>query len=130
MTSTDPLKNQQNNSSPYDPPGFRIWWTDVLILAIAAILTSGLWRFFGEWALLVPMVVGHFFLFCNVFRVGTRRELAWTAAFILNFLILVVVERLSPGWLLVIQTPFTLAVIGLAVKDPGYHGLGCRWLRN
>ncbi|MBF0503339.1 MAG: hypothetical protein HQM09_24685 [Candidatus Riflebacteria bacterium] len=128
MITTDPPKDQLSELRLIDPPGFRFWWTDALVLAVVVILTSVIWPIIGEWALLAPMVVGHFFLFCNVFRVGTRRELAWMATFILNFLILGSVDWLSPGWLLAVQAPVTLIVIGLAVKDPCYHGLRCRWL--
>ncbi|CAK0748261.1 hypothetical protein CCP3SC1_1760005 [Gammaproteobacteria bacterium] len=35
------------------------------------------------WAgLLIGLVLGHFFLFCNVFRVTRQTELIWAGAFI------------------------------------------------
>lgn len=111
-----------------DPMGFRCSFSDLLVLIATGGATWFLWPVIGEWAALLPIVVGHFFLFCNVFRVGTHREIAWTAAFILNFLVWTVCEGMSPPWLAVFQAPFTLAVILLAMRDPGYHGLGCRRL--
>ena len=111
-----------------DQTGFRCSLPDLLLLFATAGATWLLWPVIGAWAALPPLVVGHFFLFCNVFRVGLNRELFWSAIFVLNFLVWVVVEGMSPPWLGVFQAPFTLGVILLAIRDPGYHGLGCSLL--
>lgn len=109
-------------------PGFRFWWTDAVTLGIAAALTWALRPVIAEWSLLIPLVVGHFFLFCNVFRVGTRRELAWTAVFLVNAFVWLIHLGSGPTTLALAQAPVTLVVIGLAVRDPDYHGLGSTWL--
>lgn len=63
---------------PAFSPGFRILPQDKFIAAGAVALTSGFY-FLGGWpiALIFFVVVFQFFLFCNVFRVQTKRELAW-----------------------------------------------------
>lgn len=105
-------------------PGFRCSLGDLAFLGLAAVATWKSADFIGIWAAVIPFVVGHFFLFCNVFRVGTRRELAWTGIFIVNAGLCLSREIPSPVWLCLAQAPFSLAVLVLAVRDPGYHGLG------
>ncbi|WP_156346572.1 hypothetical protein [Verrucomicrobium spinosum] len=61
-------------------PGFRFSWTDALVLILGAGLTGWLASFAGELALLAAWVIGHFFLFCNVFRIGRKPELVWAGA--------------------------------------------------
>jgi hypothetical protein len=63
-------------------PGFRFSWTDAFVLILGAGLIWWLAGFAGELALLAAFVIGHFFLFCNVFRIGRKPELVWAGAFI------------------------------------------------
>ena len=46
--------------------------------------TWALWPAIGQLALLFPVVVGHFFLFCNIFGIRRKLELAWSVIFIIN----------------------------------------------
>ena len=57
--------------------GVRFAPLDAVVLLVGALLTWALWRAVGHFALLVPVTVLHFFLFCNVFRVRRGAELLW-----------------------------------------------------
>lgn len=106
-----------------DGGGFRLSVTDAGVLLACGLGTWWLWGPLGEFALLLPFVLGHFFLFCNVFRVGTRAELVWCFCFVAVFL-----GSLHGGWfgmgvLLLAQSPVTLGVILYALTRPDYHGI-------
>ena len=77
--------------------------------------------------LIVGFAVGHFFLFCNVFRVARSLELAWSTLFVLLAGSTIVTER--PGWpiTLSISLVATLLVIVAQVRKPAYHGIA--WQR-
>lgn len=104
--------------------GFRCSLADVGFLALAAVGTWFAVPVIGEWAVLLPFVVGHFFLFCNVFRVGTPRELTWVGFFLGNFLLCMQRDPSDPLWLILAQAPYSLAIIFHAVCDRRYHGIG------
>ena len=75
---------------------------------------------------IVAAVVGHFFLFCNVFRVRRSLELIWAAIFLIT-----VGYRFAQGemgWfpVMIIQGPVTLVVIGIEMMSPSYHGIAAR----
>src|SRR5947207_1687337 len=62
-------------------PGFRISAFDVVVLALGAagaiFVGMKIW-----WAgMIIGFVIGHFFLFCNVFRISRRPGLIWAAVF-------------------------------------------------
>lgn len=108
--------------------GFRFSFLDALILAAGAALT--LWLRSSDFPLwwIVAMAVGHFFLFCNVFLVWQRWELLWAAVFVVNAGFHVVTG--SFDWLppFLWQLPWTVAVIGLQIRSPWYHGIFAeRW---
>ena len=64
--------------------GFRFSIADALII-VGGIVLSVCLRFadFAFWWL-VPVVLGHFFLFCNVFLVWRRWEYVWAVIFVIN----------------------------------------------
>lgn len=80
---------------------------------------------------LVPMpalALGHFFLFCNLFRVRRSYELLWSAAFLANAIGWKLAGVYSCWLILAVQTPFTLLAIVAEVRSPEYHGLCAdRW---
>jgi len=112
-------------------PGFRFNLLDGIIL-----LTGGLGAvYFGIhiwWAgALIALVVLHFFLFCNVFRISRPPELIWAGAF--TVLCGSTILTGLPGW-----TVACLCSLGLATllifretRRPDYHGV-CweRWNPN
>lgn len=106
------------------PRGFRLSPFDLVFLAVgvlAVVLTRG---FPGNPSTLIAIVVGHFFLFCNVVRLRRSFELAWAAVFVALAVI---------GWGLGIQswivplvfvTPYTGLLVLLEIRSGRYHGAG------
>ena len=93
----------------------RVSGTDWMVLWSALLLTIALdWRHYPGWWL-PGMVVIHFFLFCNVFKVPRKLELLWAAVFLINTGVWLAAG--SFDWLpvLLCQTPFTLAAIGITL---------------
>jgi len=106
--------------------GFRLWVSDMVVILACFPATWLLWRWFDEQALMLPLVLGHFFLFCNVFRVRRRLELWWAAALVVNGLVWIGVEDFGLLEIWIVQTPVTLVVIGITVAGRDYRGIGCR----
>lgn len=102
--------------------GFRLSVTDAIVLALGTIATIASIGPLGPMAGLFPMAVGHFFLFCNVFRLRRRYELIWTAVFLVNFTAWTFTEFTWAG-VLAIQLPLTAVVIALEMRSPRYHGV-------
>ncbi len=115
-----------NGTSPVRKHGFRVSALDGVVLLVGSVLTIWLRnQVFPLWWI-VPMALGHFFLFCNVFLVWRRLELAWAVAFVI-----LVGVHLAAGysdWLspLAMQTPITLFVLWLQLRSPWYHGIFAR----
>ena len=109
-------------------PGFRCSALDAVVLAAGILASFAIGRQGGWMSFVIPYVVGHFFLFCNVFRISRRLELLWAVLFVALALLTVTSGR--PGWPTTIAVSFaaTLVVIGLALRQPSYHGIGWkRW---
>jgi len=119
LASLDPVPLLRN-----PPRGFRLSPFDLVFLAVgvlAAILTRGLP---GDPSTLIGIVVGHFFLFCNVVRLRRSFELAWAGVFVALAVV---------GWGLGVQrwfvplafvTPYTVLLVLLDVRSGCYHGAG------
>jgi hypothetical protein len=75
---------------------------------------------------IVAAVVGHFFLFCNVFRIRRSLELWWAAIFVINAGWWLFHDQ--TGWLPTMgyQAPVTLIVIIIEMCSPWYHGIGAQ----
>lgn len=106
-------------------PGFRLSALDAIILAAglaAAFLAP------NPFALVIATAVGHFFLFCNVFRMSRRPELIWAATFVL--LSAATLFFRLPGWPATVALSFTLAAVLIAreTRQPRYHGIAWRRL--
>ncbi len=108
-------------------PGFRLDAIDTLVLVAGA--AGAIFLAQVEWwmGLIVGFAVGHFFLFCNVFRVAKPLELTWSAIFVV--LAGSTIATGQPGWVVTIATTLvaTLAVIAMQVRKPSYHGIA--WQR-
>jgi formate hydrogenlyase subunit 3/multisubunit Na+/H+ antiporter MnhD subunit len=103
--------------------GFRLSIVDVLFIAAAAVAVVLLRERLGTWVWSIPVAVGHFFLFCNVFRVRRSYELIWVGIFFANAAAWVALDRFSWLNLLAVQTPFTLAAFVLEMRSRRYHGI-------
>jgi hypothetical protein len=106
--------------------GFRFSLVDGAAITVCVAAALGLWSTIGDWALAFPVVLGHFFLFCNVFRVRRSYELAWSGLFLLNASLWLFGGAFSWVGLLATQTPVTLIAIGAEVRSPRYHGSWAR----
>jgi hypothetical protein len=111
--------------------GLRFSGSDGLILLCFTGGATGLWRMHSElwWMLLI--VAGHFFVFCNVFRITRPKELAWAALFLVNTCAWFVSGRLEWLPVLLTQLPISILVIAAEIRSPRYHGiLAQRWNTN
>ena len=103
--------------------GFRFSVTDGAAVAICAVATMALWRPTEGMAFLFPFVLGHFFLFCNIFRVRRKPELIWAAVFLVNSGAWWLGGNFSWLGVMAIQLPLTAALIVLEMRQPWYRGI-------
>jgi hypothetical protein len=104
-------------------PGFRLSKLDVVVLVVGTLLSLGL-AAAGSWlALVVAWVIGHFFLFCNVFRLSRPLELVWAAVFVV--LAGSTAATHYPGWAATtaISLAATVVVVAVEMRKPSYHGI-------
>jgi hypothetical protein len=72
---------------------------------------------------MITIVVGHFFVFCNVVRIRRWFELVWAGFFCLAILVWIGL-RLIPGWVVVLSsTALASVLILIEVCSPRYHGI-------
>ena len=106
--------------------GFRCSWGDTLVLVASVPATWWLWSSVGPIAGAVPFAVGHFFLFCNVFRIHRRKELLWAGCCLVNVSAWMLNERCDWALILAVQSPLTVALIAWEMRGPLYHGVWAR----
>lgn len=108
-------------------PGFRMSWFDAAVLLVGAILAWLVGDRMAIGGLLVGFVVGHFFLFCNVFRIARNSELLWAGVFLSLAVSTVLCQ--AQGWWVTIPVSLVLStfLIWLEMRKPSYHGIG--WQR-
>ena len=109
-------------------PGCRISSFDVGVLiagAIGALIVGSQSWWAGT---VISFVVGHFFLFCNVFRIGRKPELIWAAVFVSLAGTTIITGK--PEWMFTFVVSFLFAsvLIYLETKKPSYHGIGWSWI--
>ncbi|HEX7901733.1 MAG TPA: hypothetical protein VF950_28495 [Planctomycetota bacterium] len=107
-------------------PGFRFSVVDGIFLLLCAGAIVLLRERMGTFVWIIAAAAGHFFLFCNVFRVRRSYELAWTAVFLANVAAWTFSGRFSWTGILAVQLPVTLAAIALEIRSPRYHGIFSR----
>jgi hypothetical protein len=96
---------------------------DVGILFAATIAAAATFGY-GWWlTAIIVWVVGHFFLFCNVFRIARPLELTWGAIFVA--LGVATMALAVPGWLatFVLSLLSTIVVVAIEMRKPSYHGI-------
>jgi hypothetical protein len=103
--------------------GFRFSPTDALAIGVFCVAAGVLWQQDNPLSWLLLIAVGHFFLFCNVFRIVRRRELIWAGLFILNVAVWAALDRLTWLRVLVCQLPITIGLVIADMRAPGYHGV-------
>jgi hypothetical protein len=104
-------------------PGFRISLWDVVVLVIGISFFLALIKNYAPISLAIVFITGHFFLFCNVFRVARPLELLWAGIFIA--LSGCTIFCGIPGWPVTIAVSFgaTIVVIVCEMRKPSYHGI-------
>jgi len=109
-------------------PGFRFSAFDALILAGGAAASALAWQENPQLGCVIAFVLGHFFLFCNVFRISRGLELIWAAVFVA---LTIGTQRWGwPGWFWEIAATLamTSVVIALEMRKASYHGIGWVYL--
>jgi len=78
-------------------------------------------------AIVGGMAVGHFFLFCNVFRIRRKAELIWVAIF--SLLAISTLAIRIPNWPITIGLSLTCAaaLIAIEARHPSYHGIAWQY---
>lgn len=105
------------------PWGFRFSIQDGVIFLGGLIATVVAWPYAGVFSLCVPFLLGHFFLFCNTFRIGGERTLIWAATFILNVFLWIFTQAGIAH--LAAQCVITAGLIANCVFGKNYHGFAC-----
>lgn len=108
------------------PRGFRFSATDLAAIFVCVATTWGLRSTLGDFVWLLPITLGHFFLFCNVFRIWRRYELIWAVIFVVNVCVWFAINRFSWATVLLTQAPVTLTAIACEIRSDRYHGIFCR----
>lgn len=108
------------------PPGFRFSLTDAVVLIACAIAAILLWKPLTYLSVLLLYVIGHFFLFCNVFRVRRNYEYLWGVIFVVNMAVWLLLKPEGFYWGLLAQLPVTVGVVIAEMRSGRYHGIGCR----
>ncbi len=104
-------------------PGFRLSLVDIAVVVVAVVSATLLDDWHPLFFVGILVAVGHFFLFCNVFRLPRWLELMWVVAYIAWAVCLASdIERLClPASVLL--AVFSVAVILWGMRLPSYHGL-------
>lgn len=105
--------------------GFRMSLVDVGAILICLGGTIALKESLGEMIYVAPIALGHFFLFCNVFRLRRSYELIWAGAFVCNVAAWSIFGDISWWPILAVQTPLTILLLILECRSPRYHGIFC-----
>jgi hypothetical protein len=108
--------------------GFRLSVTDVVFVLLAIPATWLASPHIGLLAGVIPMAVGHFFLFCNVFRIIRWKELLWTAVFLVNVIAWTLADDCWWPGILALRIPLTVVLIVSEMRQPYYHGIWAKGL--
>jgi len=103
--------------------GFQFSRTDTQAIAVIMAAVLGLWRMGNPLWWILVISAGHFFLFCNVFRIVRRRELIWAGLLIFNIGVWDWSGHLTCTRVLLCQLPITVGLIIADMREPGYHGI-------
>ena len=108
---------------PEFEPGFRLSIRDVLVLVVGIGSSIALVKIAWQASLVVAFAVGHFFLFCNVFRISRSLEFMWAGIFIVLAGGSICAD--FPGWhaTLAVSIVMTSLVVLIEMRKPSYHGI-------
>src|SRR5262245_20302076 len=103
--------------------GFRFFGTDAVVIVVCGGAAYVLQRMEHPLWWLLLIVAGHFFLFCNVFRVRRRFEVIWAVLLVLNCAAWILLGHLDWPHVLLTQAPFTVAAVIAEARSDRYHGI-------
>jgi len=104
-------------------PGFRISKVDITIIILGIVGALIASRFVLYLGLIVIYVVGHFLLYCNVFRVSRPPELIWAFLFVMLSGLTILLGK--PGWTVTVVCSIlsTIVILLIEIRRPSYHGI-------
>jgi len=105
-------------------PGFRLYYTDLLFLAVTAAAVIYFFDNHKQLSLIILFVVGHFFLFCNIIRMSRKPELIWAFVFLILNLANLYLGKPSFHFVLLLSLITTLILVSLETRKENYHGIG------
>lgn len=118
--------SEVHSSAPRRTYGFRFNLTDAVILIISVAASAWLLTSHNPFWWLIPFVVMHFFLFCNIFRVRRAFELIWAAIFICLNMWCALRANWNLAIVCAIQLPATICVLAAEIPSRRYHGIFAR----
>ena len=110
--------------------GFRFFASDAALIGVFGAAAVVLQRLENPLWWLLIVVAGHFFLFCNVFRLRRSYELSWSAAFLLNAAVWLWFGLLEWPRVLAVQLPITVGLLIAELRSDRYHGILARRLNH
>lgn len=104
-------------------PGFRISCFDGCVLAVGALAIALVAPSVPLGAVVLGFVLGHFFLFCNVFRISRPPELIWASAFVGLAIGSLLADK--PRWptTFVVCLLLSVLLVVIEMRRPSYHGV-------
>ncbi len=104
-------------------PGFRLSVIDAMVIAGSCVSVIGLIPITPKLSFVICYAVGHFFLFCNVFRISRIPELIWSGLFISLTGLNLLTEKPGWAWVVVSTLTVTIIIITIEMKKKSYHGI-------
>jgi hypothetical protein len=108
--------------------GFRFFPSDAVVIVSVALAAIPLRRIENPLWWILAIVLGHFFLFCNVFRIRRWFEMAWALIFFINIASWLLVGELIWKNVLICQLPLTAGLLFAELQSRRYHGIFARWI--
>jgi hypothetical protein len=96
---------------------------DGIILFVGCICAADIGAVAPWFGIAIAFVIVHFFVFCNVFRMGRRPELAWAVVFVALAALNTLTNSSKWPVVLTASFAFTVILIGLEIHKPSYHGV-------
>jgi hypothetical protein len=103
-------------------PGLRLSTIDVIVLLVGGLISASIAALAPWFGIALAFVIGHFFLFCNVFRMARSRELVWAVVFVVLSASTAFIGL--PHWPVTLTISFvaTVLLVVVEMRQPSYHG--------
>ena len=104
-------------------PGFRFLKHDAVVLLLGAVGVAYFFKPFFVASFVIAMAVGHFFMFCNVFRLSRIPELIWAGGFLLLVAIHLRTGFIEISLVALLSILLSVTLIATELRKPSYHGI-------